>query len=556
MNYGIFRIAKLKKVANLVGSLMHAFREQETFNADPDKLKDNVLFTPDAKDVESTIAKYNKLKPTTGKIRADVVSAIEVLVTASPERMQEMTKEQREDYLKKSLDFCNKEFGEGNLLHAQIHNDETTAHLTAFYIPVIEKPNKKGVINRRLNASSLLGGRKEFSDRQTRFYEQVSKNYGLERGEIGSKATHKRVQEWYKELDVDSRTANSLLDDLKRSSVSEVKVEVEQPVKNVLGIYTSAETVQKTVGLGSPKIDLADLDRVLSPYLNSNAKMKRNEKAKLKHEARKELEEELKGKIQQTERDRADAETQLQSVVWQAYDYYRHLAFKLNLPNNDELVDVGVDELEQAILDRVDELKEIAVENQRALKLEKNVNAELDRWVANRGGKEVRAFSTFDEYKKHFDDLNSDFRGLREENEKLQAVRGLKQRIERVLSDVREIIGATAEDGLESVIKRLIDYVKDMSKPDKIKAMYEEQCEMLIDKYRDSIISSFNMSADNGNSWNTRASNYNSALSMVNKIVEYVRFVPVEVDEAYRNAKEAMERDQHLANIQRPKMRM
>lgn len=555
MNYGIFRIAKLKKVANLVGSLMHAFREQETFNADPDKLKDNVLFTPDAKDVESTIAKYNKLKPTTGKIRADVVSAIEVLVTASPERMQEMTKEQREDYLKKSLDFCNKEFGEGNLLHAQIHNDETTAHLTAFYIPVIEKPNKKGVINRRLNASSLLGGRKEFSDRQTRFYEQVSKNYGLERGEIGSKATHKRVQDWYKELDLDSSTADSLVNDLKRNSVSEVKVEVEQPVKKILGVYTGTETVQKTVGLGSPKIDLNDLGRVLLPYLNSNAKMKRNEKAKLKHEARKELEEELKDKIQQAESYRASAETELREIISRAYDYHRDLALKFNLFSQRELEQYAVDlnELEQAVLNKVDELQASAVANQRALKLEKEVFRELAKWkFKNSLGQDTIAFLGFDEYARAFEDNLSKIKSLREENKTLQDLSGLKQWLKHILSDVVGIVGATAETGVEVTIQRLVEYVKDISSPVKIKALFDEQCE----KYKDDIRANLAISLDESVNFNRRANCFYLAHSTAGTLQKYMGYLPDDIVNEIRQADEKIKRDRNSMSIQSPRMRM
>ena len=71
-SYGIFRVEKLKKLSNLRGSLMHAFREQETPNADPTRLNENTLLTPDTFDVSSTLDKYERLKPT-GKIRSDVV---------------------------------------------------------------------------------------------------------------------------------------------------------------------------------------------------------------------------------------------------------------------------------------------------------------------------------------------------------------------------------------------------------------------------------------------------------------------------------------------------
>ena len=43
--YGILRVEKLKKLTNLKGSLMHAFREQDTPNADPARKGQNILLT-------------------------------------------------------------------------------------------------------------------------------------------------------------------------------------------------------------------------------------------------------------------------------------------------------------------------------------------------------------------------------------------------------------------------------------------------------------------------------------------------------------------------------
>ena len=197
MGYGIFRVEKLKTMGNLKGSLKHAFREQDTPNADSRRTLYNIRLTRGTRNSDEVMEKYEQLKPK--KIRADQVRALEVLVAMSPEDANRMTEEEQHDFLKRSLEFANKEFGEDNLLHAQIHVDETTPHLTAFYIPRVSKV-KNGVSKVTLNAKELLGGRKEYSDRQTRFYEQVSKNYGLERGEVGSKAEHQKISDYYRKV--------------------------------------------------------------------------------------------------------------------------------------------------------------------------------------------------------------------------------------------------------------------------------------------------------------------------------------------------------------------
>lgn len=330
--YGILRVEKLKKLTNLKGSLMHAFREQDTPNADPARKGQNILLTPDANNVESTMAKYEQLKPKEGKIRSDVVHALEVLVTASPEKIRAMNTEERNAYFNDALRFCNAKFGEGNLLHAQIHNDETTAHLTAFYIPVIEKRKKNGEVSRRLNASSYLGGKKEYSARQSEFYEQVSKKYGMERGEIGSKATHKKVLDWYKELNAEQLGADfeNVVGKLAQNQIT-VEVEEMQPklIGGLFGAKYETRTVEKQVKTREPIVPLPSARDALRPYQNSNSEMKRREKEAWKKEVRKEVQEEEKEKLKQEKEQLANLQQQAKETKGKYDSFYLKIYNKL-----------------------------------------------------------------------------------------------------------------------------------------------------------------------------------------------------------------------------------
>ncbi|WP_299832546.1 hypothetical protein [uncultured Roseobacter sp.] len=42
-SFGIMRVAKVKNLGNMGASLSHTFRERETPNADPDRMKDNTV---------------------------------------------------------------------------------------------------------------------------------------------------------------------------------------------------------------------------------------------------------------------------------------------------------------------------------------------------------------------------------------------------------------------------------------------------------------------------------------------------------------------------------
>lgn len=203
MGFGIFRVEKLKSMGNVKQSLMHAFREHSrTPNADPSRTSENLKLS-DVSSVEEAMNKYDERlkarnKPT--PIRADQVRGIEVIVTASPESMAKMSREEQIQFLKDGLNFSNKEFGEDNLIHAEIHFDETTPHLTAFYIPLSTKTYRGGKVYTDLNAKDLMGGKTEYVKRQTKFFEEVSSKYGLERGKENSQAEHTTVKEFYRRI--------------------------------------------------------------------------------------------------------------------------------------------------------------------------------------------------------------------------------------------------------------------------------------------------------------------------------------------------------------------
>lgn len=269
---------------------MHARREQYTPNADPSRIQDNILLT-NTPTVESVLQCYETKKPE--KIRNDQVRAIEVLVTASPEAMAEMSEEQRLNYLKDALNFANAEFGgENNLLHAEIHNDETTAHLTAFYIPLVTKKNSRsGKEKTGLNAKELMGNKQDYSERQTRFHNQVSSKYGLERGEIGSKAEHTTIRDWY-------RQANQIKSfeeiDFKKLD-KQIKHTVEVSKKGFLGDKT--EEVKVT-----PYLEVKTLNEAFKPLfeLRNKNKFFGTKKQKRDDERRKK---QIKDEIEQKSRE-------------------------------------------------------------------------------------------------------------------------------------------------------------------------------------------------------------------------------------------------------------
>lgn len=128
------------------------------------------------------------------KWRKDAVTFIDGLYTASPEFFQDKKPEEVEQYFKDCLEYHKQTYGD-HVINAVVHVDEGTPHMHVVSVPIVEKeapeteydddmgvpkPTEKSY---KLSAKELMGCFKDYCNRQDSFFEQVSKQYGLERGE-------------------------------------------------------------------------------------------------------------------------------------------------------------------------------------------------------------------------------------------------------------------------------------------------------------------------------------------------------------------------------------
>ena len=187
--YAILRCAKLKKPANLAASLQHTFRERETPNADPARIRDNTVLVG-AEDSRGVLDAWRARAPE--KIRANAVHGLEYFIGGSPGALNAMSRDDQDAYFRRALDWLEERHGKENVLSAVIHRDEATPHMTVMTIPLDDRG--------RLNARALVGDRGKLSAMQTDFAERVGQPHGLERGVQGSKATHERVKSAYAHL--------------------------------------------------------------------------------------------------------------------------------------------------------------------------------------------------------------------------------------------------------------------------------------------------------------------------------------------------------------------
>jgi len=186
--YAIMRCKKLAKAGNVAASLKHAYRERETFNADPGKTPDNEHWA--AKNTDEAMGKIRELLPE--KRRKDAVLAVEYILTASPDWWKSASQKQQAAFFNQAHKWLVEKYGADRIVTASIHRDETSPHMTAFVVPL----TKDG----RLSAKDFIGNKAQMVSDQTTFAGAVA-DLGLKRGIEGSKARHTRIQAFYEALE-------------------------------------------------------------------------------------------------------------------------------------------------------------------------------------------------------------------------------------------------------------------------------------------------------------------------------------------------------------------
>jgi len=225
MKYAILRTEKLKSKVAILRSMKHAFREQDTPNADDSRSQNNTHIG--AQNVSEGMEKLQARLPQ--NVRKNGVLCIEYLMTASPETMASKSRAQQDEFFRDSLQWLREKHGAENVLYAGIHRDEKTPHMYAYVVPI----DPKG----KLNCRHFLGGAKALSEMQTDFAEKVGQLHGLERGIEGSKAKHQRVKQFYAEIQKEPALPKISPESLKPAKFKE-------GLLGKIGVTTHTETLE------------------------------------------------------------------------------------------------------------------------------------------------------------------------------------------------------------------------------------------------------------------------------------------------------------------------
>ena len=190
MAKAIARISKLNK-ENIGSSELHVNRERYTPNANQEI--DNIRFIGQEDNRKLDTIVRERIGEQT--IRKNAVLAVEMLLSASPEYFRPNEPEKAGYYEEEKLEnwqgavrnWLDEEYGD-RIVRAELHLDESTPHIHAYFVPLDEKG--------KLNCRGIFGGRQKLSKFQDSYAAAMS-DLGLERGIKGSRAKHTKIKEYY-----------------------------------------------------------------------------------------------------------------------------------------------------------------------------------------------------------------------------------------------------------------------------------------------------------------------------------------------------------------------
>ena len=178
--YAILRFAKYKgpTVSRIEA---HNERTKETYASNPDikvELSKHNFHpvVPDGKyrDISNRI-----IREAGCRVRKDSVTAVEALITASPEFFEKKSRKEVKEFFDYAVEFMKAKQNPETYVSAVVHVDEKTPHMHLCFVPI--------TADGRLSAKEIIGNKKRLTQWQDEFWSYMVKKYpDFERGESAS----------------------------------------------------------------------------------------------------------------------------------------------------------------------------------------------------------------------------------------------------------------------------------------------------------------------------------------------------------------------------------
>ena len=175
--YAILRFAKYKG-PTLSRIEAHNERTKEAYasNPDIDTERSRLNFHPVKPKGKYREVSNQIIRESGCRVRKDSVTAVEVLITASPEFFEGKKPREVKEFFDHALEFMKEKQDAATYISAVVHVDEKTPHMHLIFVPLTP--------DNRLSAKEIAGDRKKMVRWQDEFWAYMVKEYpALQRGE-------------------------------------------------------------------------------------------------------------------------------------------------------------------------------------------------------------------------------------------------------------------------------------------------------------------------------------------------------------------------------------
>ena len=178
--YAILRFAKYKG-PTLSRIEAHNERTKEAYasNPDIDTERSKLNFHPVKPKGKYRQVSDQIIRESRCRVRKDSVTAVEVLITASPEFFEGKKPREVKEFFDHALEFMKSKQDAATYISAVVHVDEKTPHMHLIFVPLTP--------DNRLSAKEIIGNKKRLTLWQDEFWSYMVKKYpDFERGESAS----------------------------------------------------------------------------------------------------------------------------------------------------------------------------------------------------------------------------------------------------------------------------------------------------------------------------------------------------------------------------------
>lgn len=261
MGYAVLHLDK--SPGNESAMTDHIKRNKIHPNVDPNRIHLNkeLMEFPDGVNNRTEAIQYRlKTAGLTRQVGKNQVQVIRIMLTGTSEDMKRIEQEDKlEEWCNDNIDWLKKTYGAENVVAATLHMDETTPHIHASVVPIVQGERRQKATKKKQEQADDKSKRKykkkdsnrprlccddvmakvKLIEYQDSYGESINK-YGLIRGERNSDARHISLTEFYRNQAVESRNLQTniemllAMEDAKRLSIEDLKQkEQEAKLKSV-----------------------------------------------------------------------------------------------------------------------------------------------------------------------------------------------------------------------------------------------------------------------------------------------------------------------------------